>query len=76
MKQYSLIVKLIVGIVVGLLIGLYAGNWSATKWLLYVVVFFKSILKDLIQFFLPLIMTVACGGNARGVRQGCSCIDM
>ena len=72
MKQYSLIVKLIVGIVVGLLVGLYAGNWGATKWLLYVVVFLKSILKDLIQFFLPLIMIsfVGVGIAEMGQKAG------
>ncbi len=56
MKQFTLIIKLIIGIVLGILIGTYAGNWVGTKWLINVVVFGKSILKDLIQFFLPLIL--------------------
>jgi Na+/H+-dicarboxylate symporter len=56
MKQFRLIFKLLLGILLGILIGTYAGNWGATKWLLNVVVFGKSILKDLIQFFLPIIM--------------------
>lgn len=45
-----------VGIAVGILVGTYAGDFEATKWLLSVVVFGKSILKDIIQFFLPMIM--------------------
>jgi Na+/H+-dicarboxylate symporter len=56
MKQYRLIVKLVIGIAAGILIGTYAGNWAGTKWLISVVVFGKSILKDIIQFFLPLIL--------------------
>ena len=72
MKQYSLIVKLILGIIIGLIVGLYAGNWAATKWLLYVVVFCKSIFKDLIQFFLPLIMVsfVSVGIAEMGQKAG------
>jgi Na+/H+-dicarboxylate symporter len=72
MKQYSLVVKLILGIIIGLLVGLYAGNWAATKWLLYVVVFCKSIFKDLIQFFLPLIMVsfVSVGIAEMGQKAG------
>jgi Na+/H+-dicarboxylate symporter len=56
MKQYRLIVKLVIGIAVGIIIGTYAGNWVGTKWLISVVVFGRSILKDIIQFFLPLIL--------------------
>ena len=72
MKQFGLIFKLILGIIVGILVGLYADNWAATKWLLYVVVFFKSLLKDLIQFFLPLIMVsfIAVGIAEMGQKAG------
>jgi len=56
MKQFALIFKLIVGIILGLIIGSYSWDWGGTKWLMYVVVFGRSILKDVIQFFLPLIM--------------------
>ncbi len=56
MKQFRLIIKLIIGIVLGILIGTYAGEWVGTKWLMSFAVFGKTILKDLIQFFLPLIM--------------------
>jgi len=72
MKQFGLIFKLILGIIIGILVGLYAGNWAATKWLLYVVVFFKSLLRDLIQFFLPLIMIsfVAVGIAEMGQKAG------
>jgi Na+/H+-dicarboxylate symporter len=72
MKHQMLILKLLVGIVVGILIGLFAGDYSATKWLLYVVVFLKSTLKDLIQFFLPLIMIsfLAVGIAEMGKKAG------
>jgi Na+/H+-dicarboxylate symporter len=72
MKQFRLIFKLLLGIVVGILIGTYAGNWGATKWLLSVVVFGKTILKDLIQFFLPMIMIsfLAVGIADMGKRAG------
>jgi Na+/H+-dicarboxylate symporter len=56
MKQFRLIIKLVIGIVLGIIIGTYAGNWVGTKWLISVVVFGRSILKDIIQFFLPLIL--------------------
>jgi len=56
MKQFRLIIKLVVGIVLGIIIGTYAGNWVGTKWLISLVVFGRSILKDIIQFFLPLIL--------------------
>jgi Na+/H+-dicarboxylate symporter len=72
MKQFALIIKLIIGIVLGILIGTYAGNWAGTKWLLSVVVFGKTILKDLIQFFLPLILVsfLAVGIADLGKRAG------
>jgi Na+/H+-dicarboxylate symporter len=72
MKQFRLIIKLVVGIVVGILIGTYAGNWAATRWLLSVVVFGKTFLKDLIQFFLPMIMVsfLAVGIADLGKRAG------
>lgn len=56
MKQFALIIKLIIGIALGIIIGTFAGDWVGTEWLISVVVFGKTILKDLIQFFLPLIM--------------------
>jgi len=56
MKQFRLIIKLVIGIVLGIIIGTYAGNWVGTKWLISVVVFGRSILRDIIQFFLPLIL--------------------
>ena len=72
MKQFGLILKLLLGIVVGILIGTYAGEWVGTQWLLNVVVFGKSILKDVIQFFLPLIMIsfLAIGIADLGRRAG------
>lgn len=72
MKHTSLILKLLVGIVVGLLIGLFAGEYAATKWILSVVVFANALLKDLIQFFLPLIMVsfVAVGIAEMGRQAG------
>lgn len=60
-KPSQLIIKLVVGIVLGIIIGSYAGEWVGTKWLMYVAVFGKGILKDLIQFFLPLIMVTFLG---------------
>jgi len=56
MKQSGLIIKLIIGIALGVIIGTFAGDWVATKWLISVMVFGKTFLKDIIQFFLPLIM--------------------
>jgi len=56
MKQFGLIIKLIIGIALGIIIGTFAGDWVATKWLISVMVFGKTFLKDIIQFFLPLIM--------------------
>lgn len=72
MKHTSLILKLLVGIAVGLLIGLFAGEYAATKWILSVVVFANALLKDLIQFFLPLIMVsfVAVGIAEMGRQAG------
>ncbi len=72
MKQYALITKLVIGIILGLIIGAYSGEWVGTKWLMYVVVFGRSILKDLIQFFLPLIMIsfLAVGIADLGKRAG------
>jgi len=72
MKQFALIIKLVVGIVLGLIVGSYAGEWAGTKWLMYVVVFGRSILKDIIQFFLPLIMVsfLAVGIADLGRRAG------
>ena len=72
MKPGKIIIKLIVGIILGIIIGTYAGEWVGTKWLMYVAVFGKSILKDLIQFFLPLIMVtfLAVGIADLGKRAG------
>ena len=72
MKQFRLIFKLLLGIVLGILIGTFAGNWAATKWLLSVVVFGKTILKDIIQFFLPIIMIsfLSVGIADMGKRAG------
>jgi Na+/H+-dicarboxylate symporter len=72
MKHTSLIVKLLIGIAAGLLIGLFAGDYAATKWILSVVVFANALLKDLIQFFLPLIMVsfVAVGIAEMGKQAG------
>jgi Na+/H+-dicarboxylate symporter len=72
MKQFGLIIKLVVGIIVGLIVGAYLGDWSGTSWLMYVVVFGRSLLKDLIQFFLPLIMIsfLAVGIADLGERAG------
>ncbi len=72
MKSTSLILKLLIGIAAGLLIGLFAGDYAATKWLLSVVVFANALLKDLIQFFLPLIMVsfVAVGIAEMGKQAG------
>lgn len=72
MKQYALITKLVIGIILGLIIGAYSGEWVGTKWLMHVVVFGRSILKDLIQFFLPLIMIsfLAVGIADLGKRAG------
>jgi Na+/H+-dicarboxylate symporter len=72
MKQFTLIIKLLIGIVLGILIGTYAGNWAGTRWLLSVVVFGKSILKDLIQFFLPMILVsfLAVGIADLGKKAG------
>ncbi len=72
MKQFALIVKLVIGIVVGILIGTYAGDWVGTKWLISFTVFGRSILKDLIQFFLPLILItfLAVGIADLGKRAG------
>ena len=72
MKVFSLIIKLVVGIAVGILIGTFAGDWVGTKWLLHFVVFGKTILKDLIQFFLPLILVtfLAIGISDLGKKAG------
>ncbi|MDH4220435.1 MAG: dicarboxylate/amino acid:cation symporter [Candidatus Aminicenantes bacterium] len=72
MKQFTLIIRLIIGIILGLIIGLYSWEWVGTKWLMYVVVFGRSILKDVIQFFLPLIMVgfLAVGIADLGKRAG------
>ena len=53
MQQFGLILKLVVGIILGLIVGAYSGEWAGTKWLMYVVVFGRSLLKDIIQFFYP-----------------------
>ena len=72
MKEVRLIFKLVIGIVLGIIIGTYAGNWAGTAWLIHVTVFGKTILKDLIQFFLPLIMVtfLAVGIADLGKRAG------
>jgi Na+/H+-dicarboxylate symporter len=72
MKQFTLIIRLIVGIILGLIIGLYSWEWVGTKWLMYIVVFGRSILKDVIQFFLPLIMVgfLSVGIADLGKRAG------
>jgi len=72
MKQFALIIKLVVGIIVGILIGTYLGDWVGTKWLMSFAVFGKTILKDLIQFFLPLILVtfLAVGIADLGKRAG------
>jgi Na+/H+-dicarboxylate symporter len=71
-KQYTLILKLIIGIILGLIIGAYSWGWEGTKWMMYVVVFGRAILKDIIQFFLPLIMItfIAVGIADLGRRAG------
>ena len=72
MKEVRLIFKLVIGIALGIIIGTYAGNWVGTAWLINVVVFGRTILKDLIQFFLPLIMVtfLAVGIADLGKRAG------
>jgi Na+/H+-dicarboxylate symporter len=72
MKQFGLIIKLVIGIILGLIVGSFAGEWAGTKWLMYVVVFGRTLLKDLIQFFLPLIMVsfLAVGIAELGERAG------
>ncbi|UCG64646.1 MAG: cation:dicarboxylase symporter family transporter [Deltaproteobacteria bacterium] len=72
MKQYALITKLVVGIILGLLVGAWLGQLAGMKWLMYIVVFGRSILKDLIQFFLPFIMIsfLAVGIADLGLRAG------
>ena len=72
MQQFGLILKLVVGIILGLIVGAYSGEWAGTKWLMYVVVFGRSLLKDIIQFFLPLIMVsfLAVGIADLGKRAG------
>ena len=72
MKQYALITKLVIGIILGLLVGAWLGQLAGMKWLMYIVVFGRSILKDLIQFFLPLIMIsfLAVGIADLGQRAG------
>jgi len=72
MKQFTLIIRLIIGIILGLIIGSYSWEWVGTKWLMYVVVFGRSILKDVIQFFLPLIMVgfLSVGIADLGKRAG------
>jgi Na+/H+-dicarboxylate symporter len=72
MKQYALIAKLVIGIILGLLVGAWLGQLAGMKWLMYIVVFGRSILKDLIQFFLPLIMIsfLAVGIADLGQRAG------
>lgn len=72
MKQYALITKLVIGILLGLLVGAWLGQLAGMKWLMYIVVFGRSILKDLIQFFLPLIMIsfLAVGIADLGQRAG------
>ncbi|MFW6180803.1 MAG: cation:dicarboxylate symporter family transporter, partial [Spirochaetota bacterium] len=56
----------------GILIGTFAGDWAGTRWLMHLVVFGKTFLKDLIQFFLPLIMItfLAVGIADLGKRAG------
>jgi Na+/H+-dicarboxylate symporter len=72
MKQYALITKLVIGIILGLLVGAWLGQLAGMKWLMYIVVFGRSILKDLIQFFLPFIMIsfLAVGIADLGLRAG------
>lgn len=72
MKQYALITKLVIGIILGLLVGAWLGQLAGMKWLMYIVVFGRSILKDVIQFFLPLIMIsfLAVGIADLGLRAG------
>jgi len=55
MKQKTLILKLLSGIILGILVGSFSAQWQVL-WTMQIMVFGESLLKDIIQFFLPLIM--------------------
>ncbi|MFC2165983.1 cation:dicarboxylate symporter family transporter [Acidobacteriota bacterium] len=54
-KQTVLIFRLLSGIALGILIGNLSAKWHVL-WTMQIMVFGESLLKDIIQFFLPLIM--------------------
>ncbi|MBN1222320.1 MAG: cation:dicarboxylase symporter family transporter [Candidatus Aminicenantes bacterium] len=55
MKQTKLIFRLLAAIVLGVAVGNLSAVWNL-GWTMQIMVFGESLLKDVIQFFLPLIM--------------------
>ena len=67
----ALILKLLSGIAFGILIGNISAKWDVA-WTMQIMVFGESLFKDIIQFFLPLIMItfLSLGIAELGQRAG------